>query len=304
MAAGLVHRDTSGAVGDLEVIARWQRWLRARGLAEATVRLYSYGVFRLLTESGAHRLAAITEDDVARFLEGIGARSATRIQYLRGIRSFFGWAHARGLLTVNPAGGLNVRKPFRSRPVALDEDELRRLLVAAAWRSERRGWTLLLAFSIGARRMELEAIRPEDIEGDTVHLRQCKYGKARRVELNRYAVAALEGLRPWWNGTVLGGVSRTTVTAWAAQAARDAGLAAKVRGRPAHILRASFISHLLREGVPVHVVRDLAGHENLSTTNEYAAVLQGDRRLAVDRLDFGHRPGGESRRSQRRGEER
>jgi hypothetical protein len=41
----------------------------------------------------------------------------------------------------------------------------------------------MLAFSLGTRRMELAAIRPEDVQGDVIHLRNCKCGKERRVEL-------------------------------------------------------------------------------------------------------------------------
>lgn len=37
-----------------------------------------------------------------------------------------------------------------------------------------------------------------------------------------------------------------------------------------HSLRRGFVSELLRRGVPVNVVAELAGHSNLSTTNKYA----------------------------------
>jgi site-specific recombinase XerD len=275
-------------MGDLEVIARWRRWLRGQGLSEATIRLYSYGVFRLLTESPRGSLAKITEDDIASFLSTLGNRATCRSHYFKGIRSLFAYCLARKIVQHDPTAGIRVRKPRRTRPVALSEEELTRYLMAAAWRDPRRAWTLMLAFGIGARRMEVTAIRPEDIQADTVFLPRCKYGKQRQVELNRYALEALAELRPWWNGTVVGGIGPATVTAWAHQAAEDAGLLPKIQGRVAHVLRSSFISHLLRQGVPVNVVRDLAGHENLATTDSYAAVLDDrDRKAAVDRLDFG-----------------
>ena len=37
-----------------------------------------------------------------------------------------------------------------------------------------------------------------------------------------------------------------------------------------HCLRSSFVTRLLNKGVPIHHVRLLAGHENLSTTSGYA----------------------------------
>lgn len=282
-------------MGGLEVIARWTDWLRAQELSAHTIRLYSYGVFRFLTETGLTQLSQATEEHVVSFLNAVGDRSVAKRQYLRGIRSLFTYCLARGVVDRDPTAGLRLRKVRRRRAVALSEEELFRYFLAAYQRHPRRAWTLVLVFSIGARRMEAEAIRPEDVQGDEVELRVCKYGKTRRVELNRYARVALEELRPWYNGTVLGGIRRQTITEWAHQAAVDSGMLPKVRGRVAHVLRASFISHLLDRGVPITVVRDLAGHESIDTTNAYAAALgDGRQRDAVSRLDFGRRPGAES----------
>src|ERR1041384_7380708 len=44
-----------------------------------------------------------------------------------------------------------------------------------------------------------------------------------------------------------------------------------------HVLRHSFVTHLLRSGVPIHIVRDLAGHANFETTLGYTAVFDEDR---------------------------
>src|SRR5262249_24350034 len=48
-----------------------------------------------------------------------------------------------------------------------------------------------------------------------------------------------------------------------------------------HDLRHFFVTSLLRHGVPVHVVRELAGHADLSTTQRYAHVVKGDRGAAI-----------------------
>jgi integrase len=274
-------------LGDLDLVARWMAWLAAQDLAPDTIRLYSYGVFRLLTEQVKGPMETVTEDHIVAFLGSMKDRAKAKVQYMRGIRSLCRYAHARGEIPTDPAVGIRLRKPRRPPPIALEEDELLRYFLAAAWRSPRRAWTLMAAFGLGTRRMELAAIRPEDIQEGVVFLRTCKYGKQRRVEMSHYAAAALAELRPWYNGTVLGGLDRRTITEWAHQAAVDSGLLPKVRGRVAHVLRASFASHLLRQGVPVQVVRDLMGHENIATTNDYAATLSGDRRQAVGRLDFG-----------------
>jgi len=51
---------------------------------------------------------------------------------------------------------------------------------------------------------------------------------------------------------------------------RKAGLLEARPNLHFHCLRSGFISHSLKEGMPIHHVRDLVGHTNISTTNIYA----------------------------------
>jgi len=53
-----------------------------------------------------------------------------------------------------------------------------------------------------------------------------------------------------------------------------------------HSLRHSFITQLLRSGVPIHTVSDLAGHTQITTTAGYLRVWNDDRRRAVQGLRF------------------
>jgi integrase len=52
------------------------------------------------------------------------------------------------------------------------------------------------------------------------------------------------------------------------------------------VLRHSFVTHLIRSGAPIHVVRDLAGHANISTTMGYLNVFDEDRRATLQKLQF------------------
>jgi integrase len=274
-------------VDAFDMLGAWLDWLEGRDLSEHTVQLYVYGVFRLFRMHHFPSPGAVGESHIAAFLKSLKGRDTARVHYFRGVRSAFGYWRKKGWIPTDPTMDFTLRKPRRPPRVALEESELIRYLVAAAWRDPRRAWTLLLCFGVGMRRMEAAAVKPEDVLDSEIILRHCKYGKERRVDLSRYARIALEELKPWSNGTVLGGIDCRTITEWAHQAAVDSGLAAKVRGRPAHVLRASFASHLLANGVPVTVVRDYLGHESISTTNEYAATLNGDGARYMARLNFG-----------------
>lgn len=54
------------------------------------------------------------------------------------------------------------------------------------------------------------------------------------------------------------------------KSATIAGLKVKKPGLHFHCLRSGFISQCLKKGMPIHFVRDLVGHSNISTTNIYA----------------------------------
>jgi len=51
-------------------------------------------------------------------------------------------------------------------------------------------------------------------------------------------------------------------------------------------LRHSFITNQLEAGTPIHVVRDLAGHHSIATTQLYAHASNEARRAAMERCRF------------------
>jgi len=53
-----------------------------------------------------------------------------------------------------------------------------------------------------------------------------------------------------------------------------------------HSLRHSFVTMLLKSGVPIHVARELAGHSNITTTAMYLRVFDEDKRQEIRKLSF------------------
>lgn len=279
---GVRMEQTDGLV----LISRWREWLAAQEYSAATIRLYTIGVVRLLTEVEP-LITAVTEETVVAFLSSVGNKLPAKSHYLRGLKNFFGWCAKRSYVEMDPTAGLKMKKPVHRPKVVLEPDELRRLLLAAAWRQPKRAWALMFMYSIGARRNEVVNISPQDIQGDEVYLRVCKGGRPRRVPLSPLSKIALEELRPVWNGTILGGVTAQTLTEWATEAAVDSGLREKVRGRTSHVLRATFVTYHLRKGTPVEVVRDMVGHQNIQTTNDYAVAMMEEQHQAQNRVGAG-----------------
>jgi site-specific recombinase XerD len=53
-----------------------------------------------------------------------------------------------------------------------------------------------------------------------------------------------------------------------------------------HVLRHSFVTMLLRSGVPIHVAKELAGHTDIKTTEGYARVFSDDMRRHIESVAF------------------
>lgn len=54
----------------------------------------------------------------------------------------------------------------------------------------------------------------------------------------------------------------------------------------AHMLRHSFITHLLRSEVPIHITKELAGHRDIATTLGYLRVFDDDLRRGIRKIRF------------------
>lgn len=274
--------------GEELLIQQWEDWMMARGLSDETVRQYKYAVYRLQGETRpAKYLVDILEGDIITYLASLGRRTAAKSTYYRAFRSFYGWAYGQGLMAKDPTAGFRPKAATEPPVDAFTREEVAAILGTARARSEKRYNAILACYALGLRRSELCGIFPEDVDWQArrVYIREAKGGRPRWVEANEMALDALRGLSAHLSSTTrlpLVGYAPNWFTMIVHQAASEAGLP---RGRRnAHMLRASFASHLIQAGASVPVVSRLLGHANIATTHRYAAVWEGDRRRAVDTL--------------------
>jgi site-specific recombinase XerD len=270
-------------------LARWSEFLQASGISANTIRQYRYAILRLVAEANV-ALMDVTEEHVVAFLASLGKRAHSRQLYLRAFRSFYGWAVERELIARNPAAHIRPKAPTDPPPDAYTPEEIHKLYLAASVRNERYGNAILACYALGLRRSELCGITPEDIDwqGRRVYIRCAKGDRPRWVEMNGLAREALISLsKPpakirLPDSYSLVGFHPQWFTMIVQRAAADAGL--PKNRRRAHMLRASFVTGLLDQGVPVSVASRLVGHANLATTHRYASVRPEDKRRAVDAL--------------------
>ncbi len=235
----------------------------------------------------------VTSEDVRAFLahgarRGLDRRSiARRLSALRGF-----WRHAcrEGWAAANPAQPVRLPRPGRRLPEVMRADELAGALDRAAEGGgfyERRQAALLeVGYGAGLRVAEIAGIEWRDVAGGTVRV-VGKGDKERRVPLTRSAGAALDAWRevhPTGAGRVF--TTRTGAPLSVRQIQRVVGKALRrVAGREGvstHTLRHSFATHLLDGGADILAVKELLGHESLSTTQLYTHLSRERLKAAYD----------------------
>jgi len=220
--------------------------------------------------------------------EGRARRSVARA--LACLKSFYRYLHRTGRVGRNPAAGIATPRLPRILPQYLDEETAGALMARpdrASPAGARDAAVLELLYSTGIRVGELAGLNASDVDraGRTVRVHG-KGSKDRIVPFGRPAASALDAylrsrprlVRPGAAVrdahalflTVTGRrISPKTVDLMLKRYLPDISEAQK---RSAHVLRHSFATHLLNRGADLRAVKELLGHESLSTTQVYTHV--------------------------------
>jgi integrase/recombinase XerC/integrase/recombinase XerD len=203
----------------------------------------------------------------------------------------------------HPFAGLKQPKATEPMPKAHAPEDCRRILLAAEhypWETpfhRARAVAIVgVALLAGLRRSEILGLMKDDvkIEDGTIFVRHGKGrggGKPRtayvtdelRLFLRRYeAVRSAANLKcpeyfaslKYRRGIKLDTLKRTVQYVRAASGVK----------LTLHSLRHSYVSWLIRSGVPVPVASELAGHSEIETTMKYVRVFDSDKRSAVQKL--------------------
>lgn len=147
-------------------------------------------------------------------------------------------------------------------PVAISEEEFTKLLQHTKQKHHKVAF--LLGFGSGLRISEIIHLEPRDINIDekNIFIRQGKGSKDRVVPLPKGFKTDYLKLIPLKCGV------RALEVAFKSSSNR-AGLLESKPSLHFHSLRHGFGSQLAKSGVPIHHIRTLMGHTNISTTNVY-----------------------------------
>lgn len=234
------------------------------------------------------KLPAATTSDVRRFvMELMGPRKYTATSVRRKIaalRAFYALQKREGRRTDNPAQDVPPPKAAKRLPHVMSEPEVAKLLrtrVAGKTDFQRlRDVAMMeLLYASGIRRAELVGLNISDVDLDRRVMRVIGKGnKQRTVFINQAsadAIRAYLGVRPRTPDEALFLSKRKTRLshrqAWVIfrQFAELSGITQHVTP---HVMRHSFATHLLENGADLVTIKELLGHESLSTTQIYTNV--------------------------------
>lgn len=171
----------------------------------------------------------------------------------------------------------NVRKKAKKLPVAISEEEFLKLVKHSY--QDKHKLAFLLGFEAGMRISEVVKLESRDInfQEKNIFIRQGKGSKDRVVPLPKHFKEAYLKLLPI-------GIGPRALEIAFKRCCKRAGLLEIKPTLHFHSLRHGFASHCVKQGVPIHHVRTLMGHSNISTTNVYLELNPKDALKSVEAL--------------------
>jgi len=217
-----------------------------------------------------------------RILIEAGMAKKTVARKIACLRSFFKFLRRRSVISSNPALSLLTPKLERTLPTYLDERSAGAMLDQpdrSTGEGRRDAAILELLYSTGIRLGELIGLNhgDADLENGTVRV-SGKGRKVRIVPIGRQAIAAVKAYlgtkprRPADPLFTLKNGKRCYPEMVSRMVKKYIARVSELEHKSPHVLRHSFATHLLNRGADLRAVKELLGHESLSTTQIYTHV--------------------------------
>lgn len=249
-------------------------------------------------EDRPYSLADIDQVTVRLFLGDLLEQGFTKSSIARKLaclKSFFRYLQKTGKLRHNPATNVASPRLEKRLPQYLDEQAVTALMqqpdVTTA-PGTRDAAILELFYSTGIRLSELIGLTPSDVDFHNRTIKVVGKGnKQRIIPFGRPAAAALKrylavrhefeanGRDNQRSAHLFLTARGKTMSPKGVNVLVNKYIAAvsEIRKKSPHVLRHSFATHLLNRGADLRAVKELLGHESLSTTQVYTHV-------SIDRL--------------------
>jgi integrase len=251
-------------------VAEHVGWLRLRELSPKTISLRLLAL-DLVVRHACKPVLDITADDLDSWQRACAAtlKPRSRYGYNTQLKGFYRWALAEGHVGEDPSVVLVDPKLTRLRAKPISERDLTTALTSVP--AVVRVWILLAAYC-GLRASEVACLQREDVRDDETPPTLAVFGKGRKrrdVPLHPRALAGLQEYGMPASGPLFPGPDGEPVTGrylsgTANRHMHRAGVRASF-----HCCRHRFASRLYRLTRDPILVRDMLGHEYLSSVEIY-----------------------------------
>ena len=226
--------------------------------------------------------------DIQKYIASLQEKNTRTIShYITVINSFYGFLVNDGFITNNPCDNIASPKVQKKLPVYLTEEEVNKLLNINLFTpyDYRNKAMLELLYATGLRISELCNLKIVDIDIDNCFIRiNGKGSKERIVPVTDLALKYLSIYVTQYRNVILKdkisdylfisnsltNISRQGFFKIIKKECKRAGIEKNVSP---HVLRHSFATHLLKHGADLRVIQELLGHEDISTTQIYAHLV-------------------------------
>jgi integrase/recombinase XerC/integrase/recombinase XerD len=281
-----------------------------RGLAKRTVWEY-FSVNRMLSEFLAARwfpdgfgVTEIEEKHVRSFMVYLkkerGLIAKSRNERLSALRSYFGFLEEYGLIREkdNPVRRLRNAKIPRRLPVFFSLEESKAILAAAKnFKFPERSYAMMKMFlQTGCRLDELVKLEVSQIDLKEKYVRFLGKGDKERIvplldstcqALTEYLSVrrpAKPDIKQIFLGSRNGPISPVDVQAIFRGICLKAGI--EKENVSVHTLRHTCFTLLLKAGIDIATIKEIAGHNDINTTSIYLHVTQNEVRAAMEKHPF------------------
>lgn len=259
-----------------EVPSEYENLLVRKRYSANTIKTYTSMFQSFLNYYYEKDLKEINEDDIRKYQDYLVRKRkvsiSTQNQAINSIKFYFEKVRGGNKLDIS------IERPFREKklPEIISENEVYQLLKSTMNLKHKAIITML--YSSGLRRSELINLRMKDINYDRriIFIRGGKGKKDRTTILAENTILALkkyiEVYKPYYwlfEGVNKRQYSATSIASILRNSSKKANLNKVVRP---HMLRHSFATHLLEQGVDLRYIQSLLGHSSSKTTEIYTQV--------------------------------
>jgi integrase/recombinase XerC len=273
------------------MIDQFLNYLRyERSASPQTVQTYEealreFNSYISLRDSGLS-LQAVDTDLIRDWMESLmdkGNTASTINKKLSALRSFYRFSLKRGLVEKDPAHLVTGPKKSKPLPQFLREGEMDRLLDQLEWgdnyKDVRARTIILLFYEAGLRRSELTGLNDTDIDFTTGQLKVT--GKRNKQRIIPFGEELAETLRQYMamrdgqfennDGALFLSDKGKRMTGGQVYGIvhKNLTLVTSIKKRSPHVLRHTFATAMLNNGAGLESIKNLLGHESVSTTEIY-----------------------------------